>query len=76
MEYVAGGSISSLINRYGKFKESLIKSYVYQILKGLEYLHSHGVIHRDIKGANLLIDNYGVCKLVDFGCSKKLSELS
>lgn len=39
-------------------------------------MHTYGVIHRDIKGANVLVDNYGVCKLADFGSSKTLSIMS
>ena len=38
----------------------------------MEYLHYHGVIHNDIKGGNILIDNDGVCKLSDFGNSKQI----
>jgi len=44
-------------------------------LLGLEYLHSHGVMHRDIKGGNVLVDKNGVCKLADFGSSKKLQSI-
>lgn len=72
LEYVAGGSISSLLNRFGKFNESLIRVYTKQILEGLEYLHSHKIIHRDIKGANVLVSNEGVVKLADFGTAKKI----
>ncbi|KAK4802773.1 hypothetical protein SAY86_000976 [Trapa natans] len=50
-----------------KFTESQIKCYMQQLLSGLEHCHSHGVLHRDIKGANLLIDNNGCLKIADFG---------
>lgn len=71
MEYVAGGSISGLIHKYGKFNETLIRLYAQQILEGLEYLHYHKIIHRDIKGANVLVGNDGTCKLADFGSARK-----
>ncbi|XP_030515246.1 probable serine/threonine-protein kinase At1g09600 isoform X1 [Rhodamnia argentea] len=50
-----------------KFTESQIKCYMQQLLRGLEYCHSHGVLHRDIKGSNLLVDNNGNLKIGDFG---------
>ncbi|TMW94397.1 hypothetical protein EJD97_010335 [Solanum chilense] len=50
-----------------KFTESQIKCYIQQLLRGLEYCHSRGVLHRDIKGSNLLIDNNGNLKIGDFG---------
>ncbi|KAI7749080.1 hypothetical protein M8C21_015571, partial [Ambrosia artemisiifolia] len=50
-----------------KFKESQVKCYMKQLLNGLDHCHSHGVLHRDIKGSNLLIDNNGILKIADFG---------
>ncbi|XP_057470001.1 probable serine/threonine-protein kinase At1g09600 isoform X1 [Actinidia eriantha] len=50
-----------------KFTEPQIKCYMQQLLCGLEHCHSRGVLHRDIKGANLLIDNKGNLKIGDFG---------
>ncbi|XP_050215452.1 probable serine/threonine-protein kinase At1g09600 [Mercurialis annua] len=50
-----------------KFTESQIKCYMKQLLNGLEHCHSRGVLHRDIKGSNLLIDDEGVLKIGDFG---------
>lgn len=46
-----------------------IKCYMQQLLRGLEHCHSRGVLHRDIKGSNLLIDNNGNLKIGDFGLS-------
>ncbi|KAK4708600.1 hypothetical protein R3W88_029525 [Solanum pinnatisectum] len=50
-----------------KFTEAQIKCYMQQLLCGLEHCHSRGVLHRDIKGSNLLIDDNGVLKIGDFG---------
>ncbi|KAI3504678.1 hypothetical protein L1887_26331 [Cichorium endivia] len=50
-----------------KFTESQIKCYMKQLLSGLKHCHSRGVMHRDIKGANLLVNNKGIMKIGDFG---------
>jgi serine/threonine protein kinase len=71
LEYVSGGSVASMLIRFGKFGESLAKSLTSQILSGLEYLHQKKIIHRDIKGANILVDEDGIAKISDFGISKK-----
>jgi serine/threonine protein kinase len=71
LEYVPGGSISSMLYKIGSFDEPLVRSAVYQILLGLDYLHRRGIMHRDIKGANILIDNEGTAKISDFGISKR-----
>ena len=75
MEYMAGGSLSSIVSQYGALSESLMKNFARQICSGLRYLHSHGVIHRDLKGANILADGEGNLKLADFGASKHIQGL-
>ncbi|KAJ7295881.1 hypothetical protein O6H91_Y157300 [Diphasiastrum complanatum] len=70
LEYVSGGSIQSMLERFGRFSEPLVKVYTRQLLLGLEYLHKNKVVHRDIKGGNVLVDAAGVVKLADFGASK------
>ncbi|KAK9285135.1 hypothetical protein L1049_024320 [Liquidambar formosana] len=50
-----------------KFTEPQVKCYMQQILSGLDHCHSRGILHRDIKGSNLLIDNHGILKIADFG---------
>ena len=54
LEYVPGGSVAHLLSSYGAFGEALVRTFVRQILRGLAYLHENEIIHRDIKGANIL----------------------
>lgn len=72
LEYVDTGSIARMLNIYGALKEEVVIRYTRQLLQGLEYLHYHGIIHRDIKGGNILVNSNGVVKLADFGCAKKI----
>ncbi|XP_074356793.1 mitogen-activated protein kinase kinase kinase NPK1-like [Apium graveolens] len=76
LEFVPGGSFSSLLEKFGSFPESVLRMYTKQLLPGLECLHKNGIMHRDIKGANIIFDNKGCIKLADFGASKKVVELA
>lgn len=75
LEYVAGGSIQSCLKAYGKFDEPLVKFITCQVLEGLRYLHSNGILHRDLKADNLLLEIDGTCKISDFGISKKSQDI-
>ncbi|KAL7051464.1 hypothetical protein ACKWTF_004475 [Chironomus riparius] len=70
MEYMVGGDIKSLLAVYGFFDESSARFYCAEVLLALQYLHQHGIIHRDIKPDNMLISGDGHVKLTDFGLSK------
>ena len=76
LEYVPNGSLQSLVKKVGPLSESVLKVYTKQILLGCEYLHANNIIHRDIKGGNILVDNSGQIKLADFGASKKLDSIN
>lgn len=74
LEYVHPGSINKYVREHcGAITESVVRNFTRHILSGLAYLHSMKTIHRDIKGANLLVDSCGVVKLADFGMAKHLT---
>ncbi|XP_076045331.1 serine/threonine-protein kinase greatwall isoform X2 [Oratosquilla oratoria] len=70
MEYLIGGDLKSLLTIYGYFDEPMAIFYAAEIALALKYLHRHGIVHRDVKPDNLLLDNKGHVKLTDFGLSK------
>lgn len=69
LEYAAGGSVRKLVAKYGPLRENVVRTYTKQILAGLEYLHAQDVVHRDLKGDNVLLSAAGEVKLSDFGSS-------
>ena len=73
-EWVPGGSIHALVKKFGRLADPVIAKYTAQILAGVGYLHDKRVVHRDIKGANILVTDQGVIKVADFGASKVISE--
>ncbi len=76
LEFVDGGSIYSLLKSTGPLSNDVVASFTRQICEGLEYLHSHNIIHRDIKCANVLVDRHGNVKLTDFGSAKELCSVT
>ncbi|XP_068092041.1 mitogen-activated protein kinase kinase kinase 3-like isoform X5 [Hyperolius riggenbachi] len=75
VEYMPGGSIKDQLKSYGALTENVTRRYTRQILQGVSYLHSNMIVHRDIKGANILRDSAGNVKLGDFGASKRIQTI-
>ncbi|OIW05957.1 hypothetical protein TanjilG_07233 [Lupinus angustifolius] len=75
MEYMPFGTLIKATQRHGgRLNEPLLACYTRQVLQGIEYLHSKGLVHCDIKGANILISEDGVAKVGDFGCAKSVND--
>lgn len=72
MEYCPGGSVSALLESFGALPEAVLARYARQVAEGVAYVHARQVMHRDIKGANILVAANGLLKLADFGASAQL----
>lgn len=72
VEYMDGGSISNVIAQAGTIPEKVVSAVAFQILKGLEFLQSKKLVHRDIKPGNILVNSEGRVKIADFGISSAL----
>lgn len=70
MEHCDNGNIRHFCSKSTPINETFLKFYIVETIIGLHYLHSIGIIHRDIKEDNLLIGNDGHIRITDFGCSK------
>lgn len=66
-ELIEGGSLAALVARHGPLPERLASFFIAQALCGLDYVHGEGLLHRDVKAANMLVDKGGVLLLSDFG---------
>lgn len=73
-EYCAGGDLYSLIEQDKKLPEDTVRKFGFELVEGLSYLHSNGIIYADLKPSNILLNEYGVLKYADFGLSKKISD--
>ena len=74
MEYVSGGTLGALVRGMDtRLEEATAAYYIHQVLQALSFLHSNEVVHRDIKGDNILLTPEGTAKLCDFGSLKKLN---
>lgn len=70
MEYLSGGELFFHIQKSGRFTEDRSRLYFAEMLLGIECLHANGVIYRDLKPENVILDSEGHIKLTDFGLSK------
>jgi len=76
LEFVTGGSLDDVIQQQkDPLPESLIREYTRQLLLALDYCHTCGVVHRDVKAKNVLVTDGGELKLADFGGAKKSVDL-
>lgn len=74
MEGLFGGDLFNLMRTNDRFNEMATKFYVGCVIEAFDYLHSRGIIYRDLKPENLMLDTQGYIKVVDFGFAKKLAE--
>ena len=70
MEFVRGDSLGNVVRKDGRLQVDVAAGYILQAARGLHYAHEHGIIHRDIKPDNLMINEHGIVKIADMGLAK------
>lgn len=70
VEYMPGGSVYDYMRRAGALKQPTLLRVAVEICRGMDYLHKRNIVHRDLKAANLLMDETGVVKIADFGVAR------
>ena len=75
MEYIDGMSLQDIVMKYGSLTEDSLMPYLDQILSALNYVHSKGVLHLDLKPGNIMLDKSGRIVLIDFGASKQFESV-
>ena len=74
-EYCPGGDLFKLLEEDKKLPEASVKKFAFEILEGLAFLHENSIIFADLKPSNVLINEFSILKLADFGFSKKIADL-
>ncbi len=73
MEYLPGGSLAERLAKEGPFSPAQVEDVALHVLEALAYLHAHDIVHRDVKPANILLDEEGSLRLADLGVAKSLA---
>ncbi|XP_029670490.1 serine/threonine-protein kinase S6KL-like [Formica exsecta] len=72
MDYISGGELFSLVDEFGCLPEEVVRIYVAEIALAVDFLHNAGIVHRDLKTTNVLLDEDGHAVIIDFGFAKWL----
>lgn len=70
MEYVDGASLLEIVRKFGPLSVDRAAHYIYQAALGLDHAHNSGIIHRDVKPGNIMVDRQGVVKILDMGLAR------